>query len=100
LIFGAVLGAGIGLFLTANWALANELAPASEEGKFLGLTNLATAGSGALGRLQGPLIDMLNNARPGAFWGYGELFLFGAVCVLLSAWLLRYVSVSRFRADV
>jgi Na+/melibiose symporter-like transporter len=89
--FGAVLGAGIGLFLTANWALATELAPEAEAGKFLGLTNLATAGSGALGRLQGPAIDALNAAAPGAWWGYAELFVFGAVCVLVSAWLLRRV---------
>ena len=67
LLFGAVLGVGIGLFLTANWALANALAPAAAAGKFLGLTNLATAGAGAVGRLQGPMIDLLNNARPGAF---------------------------------
>ncbi len=91
LVFGAVLGAGIGLFLTANWALATELAPEAEAGKFLGLTNLATAGSGALGRLQGPVIDGLNAAAPGAWWGYAELFVFGAVCVLISAWLLRRV---------
>lgn len=89
--FGAVLGAGIGLFLTANWALATELAPGGEAGKFLGLTNLATAGSAALGRLQGPVIDALNAAAPGAWWGYAELFLFGAACVLASAWLLRRV---------
>jgi len=31
--FGGVLGAGIGLFLTANWALANKLAPGDEAGK-------------------------------------------------------------------
>lgn len=90
-VFGAVLGAGIGLFLTANWALATELAPGGEAGKFLGLTNLATAGSAALGRLQGPVIDTLNAAAPGAWWGYAELFAFGAVCVLASAWLLRRV---------
>src|SRR3990170_3305585 len=44
-IFGSILGAGIGLFLTSNWALANRLAPEGQAGKFLGLTNLATAGS-------------------------------------------------------
>ena len=65
LIYGSVLGAGIGIFLSANWALANDLAPAAEVGKFLGLTNLATAGAGAVGRLEGPLIDLLNNAWPG-----------------------------------
>jgi MFS family permease len=88
LIFGSVLGVGIGLFLTANWALANELAPAAQAGQFLGLTNLATAGAGAIGRLEGPFIDVLNNARPGAWWGYTGLFLLGVVCVLVSAVLL------------
>jgi UMF1 family MFS transporter len=93
LAFGSVLGVGIGLFLTANWALANELAPPAEAGKFLGLTNLATAGAGAIGRLEGPLIDVLNNAWPGAWWGYTGLFLLGAVCILASAWLLKGVDV-------
>jgi MFS family permease len=88
LIYGSVLGAGIGLFLTSNWALANQLAPASEAGKFLGLTNLATAGSAAAGRLGGPLIDLLNNAQPGAYLGYTMLFVGGAVCALASGLLL------------
>lgn len=91
LAFGAVLGVGIGLFLTANWALANELAPAEEAGKFLGLTNLATAGAAAAGRLEGPIIDLLNNAWPGAWMGYVGLFLLGAVCILFSAVLLKGV---------
>lgn len=97
LLFGSVLGVGIGLFLTANWALANELAPAAEAGKFLGLTNLATAGAGAIGRLEGPLIDVLNNARPGAWWGYHALFLLGVLCILLSAWFLRWVTTEEIR---
>ncbi len=54
LLYGSVVGAGIGLFITANWALANDLAPAGEAGKFLGLTNLATAGAGAASRLRAP----------------------------------------------
>ena len=86
--FGGVLGAGIGLFLTANWALANRLAPADQAGKFLGLTNLATAGSGALARLEGPALDWLNGLWPGQWVGYTWLFVFGAVCILLSMFLL------------
>jgi len=88
LIYGSVLGAGIGIFLSANWALANDLAPAAEAGKFLGLTNLATAGAGAVGRLEGPLIDLLNNAWPGQWWGWTMLFTLGAVCILVSTVLL------------
>lgn len=91
LLFGGVFGIGIGLFLTANWALANTLAPAEEAGKFLGLTNLATAGAAAIGRLEGPFIDLFNNAKPGAWWGYAVLFLFGVVCIGISAMLLRNV---------
>ena len=90
-IFGSVLGAGIGLFLTSNWALANRLAPHGESGKFLGLTNLATAGSAALARLEGPVLDLLNTARPGVWLGYKGLFLFGGLCMLASLFFLSKI---------
>jgi MFS family permease len=93
LIFGSVLGAGIGLFLTSNWALATALAPGDEAGKYLGLTNLATAGSAALARLEGPALDALNAAWPGAWMGYKGLFIFGATCMILSLFLLQKIDV-------
>jgi MFS family permease len=93
LIFGSLFGAGIGLFLTANWALANTLAPQAEAGKYLGLTNLATAGSAALARLEGPVLDWLNAAQPGAWIGYKGLFIFGAIVIFLSAFILRKIDV-------
>jgi MFS family permease len=93
IIFGSVLGAGIGLFLTSNWALANALAPQQEAGKYLGLTNLATAGAAALSRLEGPVLDWLNAAWPGAWVGYKGLFVFGAACMLLSLFFLRRIHV-------
>jgi len=92
MVFGSILGAGIGLFLTSNWALANSLAPEGEAGKYLGLTNLATAGSGALARLEGPALDWLNAAQPGAWIGYKSLFIFGALCIFLSVFLLQRIS--------
>ncbi|MBN1887825.1 MAG: MFS transporter [Thermoflexales bacterium] len=95
LVCGSVVGAGIGLFLTSNWALATCMAPSEESGKFLGLTNLATAGAGATARLSGPLIDTLNNARPGAFAGYTAMFIAGAVLTLLSIVLLRHVELPK-----
>ncbi len=94
-IFGSVVGAGIGLFLTSNWALANGLAPGDEAGKFLGLTNLATAGSGALARLEGPALDGLNAAWPAAWVGYKAMFIFGAVCMLLSVLFLGKIHLKR-----
>jgi hypothetical protein len=91
LAFGSIIGAGIGVFVTANWALANDLAPAGEAGKFLGLTNLATAGSAAISRLTGPGIDWLNALRPGANLGYAALFSGAAAFALLSLLALRRV---------
>lgn len=92
-VIGSILGAGIGLFLTSNWALANTLVPEREAGKYLGLTNLATAGSGALARLEGPALDWLNAAWPGTWVGYKGLFIFGALCILLSVFLLQKIDV-------
>jgi len=91
---GSVLGAGIGLFLTSNWALANQLAPGEEAGKYLGLTNLATAGSGALARLEGPALDWLNGLWPDQWVGYTLMFIFGAVCMLLSVLFLSKIQIS------
>jgi MFS family permease len=92
-IFASVIGGGIGLFLTSNWALANALAPSDQAGKFLGLTNLATAGSGALARLEGPAIDALNAAAPGQWLGYTAMFLFGGACIFISMFLLSRIRV-------
>ena len=90
-VIGSIVGAGIGLFLTSNWALANQIAPQDQAGRFLGLTNLATAGAAALARLEGPAVDLLNSARPEAWLGYRGIFVFGAICILLSTWFLTKV---------
>ena len=82
----------MGLFLTANWAFAMRLAPRQETGKFLGLVNLATAGAAAAGRLQGPMIDMLNSYKSGAWYGYSAVFLLGALSISISAGLLHRLS--------
>ena len=41
---GSLIGVGMGLFLTSNWALANRMAPPEQAGRHMGLTNIATAG--------------------------------------------------------
>jgi MFS family permease len=91
LLCGSIIGAGAGVFLTSNWALATDLAPLPEAGKFLGLTNLATAGAGALSRLTGPGLDWLNNHWPGSHYGYTALFISSAVFALLALLVLARV---------
>ncbi len=80
--FGAFIGIGTGVFLSVNWALATDLIPPQEAGKYLGLSNLATAGAGALSRLGGPLIDGMNALWPGTAVGYPVMFGVAAMVTL------------------
>ena len=68
IVGGVIIGIGTGAFMSSNWALATDLVPGGEEARYLGLTNIATAGGAALARLIGPVIDYFNNY--GAGLGY------------------------------
>lgn len=80
-IIGGILGLATGLFNTTNWALGTDLVPKAEAGRYLGISNLAGAGAGMIGRMiGGPVIDAINALTPGMgyfsiFAGYGVLFL-------------------------
>jgi Na+/melibiose symporter-like transporter len=52
----SIVGAGVGLFYSANWALGTEIVPKEEVGRFLGIQNLAGTGSGAIGAYIGGTI--------------------------------------------
>ena len=77
LLAAGAIGVAIGAFNSSNWALATDLAPKSEEARYLGLTNLATAGGAALARAIGPAIDFFNSQSPGL--GYKVMLL---VCLV------------------
>jgi MFS family permease len=87
-LFGATVGMATGIFLSVNWALATDLIPPKEAGKYLGISNFATAGAAATSRLAGPMIDGLNALRPGQFYGYPALFVLASGSALLGTVLL------------
>jgi MFS family permease len=93
LLFGSIVGMATGIFVSVNWALATDLIPADEAAKYLGLTNIATAGAGAIARLAGPLIDGLNALRPGAYLGYPVLFVVSSACTLVGTLMLTRIRV-------
>ncbi len=90
-VFGGIIGMATGIFLSVNWALATDLIPRAEGGKFLGYTNFATAGAGALSRLGGPLIDGVNALWPGSAAGYPVASAIAALLTLSGAVLLARV---------
>jgi MFS family permease len=84
MIVAGFIGGGMGFYLTSNWTMAVKLSPADQAGRFLGLTNLATAGASALGKLEGPLIDLLNKVHPTMFLGYKFIFFLCFICSVFS----------------
>lgn len=80
-IGGVLIGLASGIFFVANWALGTELVPQKEAGRWLGISNLAGAGAGAIGAyIGGPIGD---GAGYLVLMGlYGFLFLFSAVALL------------------
>ncbi len=72
-VIASVLGATIGVLLSANWALANDLGPRGREGLHIGIVNLATTGGSAAAKALGPGIDLLNRTAEGR--GYDALLI-------------------------
>ncbi len=94
---GGLIGIATGLFFAANWALGTELAPPAEAGRYLGISNLAGAGAGAVGAyIGGPLADFVTAQLPG-LPGAGYILLFGVfgMMFLLSVVALRGVRISQ-----
>jgi MFS family permease len=92
LYFGVLVGIAAGVFLAVDWAFMVDVIPATESGRFLGFSNIATAGSGVLaGFIGGFLIDIFNargpilNQRGGypvAFGVYIVFFVIGTFAIL------------------
>jgi MFS family permease len=77
---GALVGAAIGLYYPASWALGTDLVPPREAGRYLGLANLAGAGAGAIGAyVGGPLADRTSYVL--LFGVYATLFALSALTV-------------------
>ncbi len=93
LVCGVLLGFSAGAFMSANWALATDLVPSGEEARYLGLTNLATAGAGALARLISPMIDFLNSREFGL--GYLTMVIVCVLYFILGATLILKVGKKR-----
>jgi MFS family permease len=91
---GLCIGAAAGLFYTANWALGTDLVPRSEAGRFLGISNLAGAGAGAIGAyIGGSIADSFTMRYPDTpGLGYAVLFAIYAAIFLFSTFAAGRIS--------
>lgn len=78
---GCLIGAGLGLFYPSIWALGTEIVPQEKAGQFLGLSNLAGAGAGAIGAyIGGPIADNMSYTLLMSI--YGVLFLLAIITLM------------------
>jgi len=83
---GCLVGAGIGFFYASNWALGTEIVPQDQAGRFLGISNLAGAGAGAVGAyIGGPIADQI---------GYTPLMTIYVVLFLFSILALAKIKLN------
>jgi MFS family permease len=95
-VFALFVGVAFGMLVSVDWAYMSDLAPKARSGKFLGFSNVATAGSQALApTLMGPVIDHFNrtSAHDGLAGtaGYSVLFAVSAVFFLTGGLVLSRV---------
>jgi Na+/melibiose symporter-like transporter len=93
----AMLGAGLfalsaGAFLAVDWALMSDIVPKASTGRYMGISNVATASAGTVALAVGgaAVMDTVNN-----WLGYGAgpraALLLGVFCYALGAILLHPV---------
>ncbi len=83
-------GVALGVFLSADWALLVDVAPAGESGRYLGLSNTATAGASVLAvAIGGPVADIVNRFGPG--YGYRAVFVLAALEFVIGSWCVAHV---------
>jgi MFS family permease len=98
-VAGGLIAIGAGIFASASWALATDLAPTGEGAQYLGLANVATVLGSISGRLGGPLIDGVNQLAGSVALGYTVVFgIAGLFFVGSSLAVLKIAEGRRWRA--
>ncbi len=91
LLGGFLFGASAGSFLAVDWALMTDIIPRASAGRYMGLSNVATASATTLGlAIGGVVLDLVTRA------GYLELspravFALGVALYVAAAITLRPV---------
>jgi MFS family permease len=97
---GAVLvGLAGGAFLAVDWALLSEIVPKGASGRFMGLSNVATASSGAFSVLSaGVLVFLVTRGVADPALGVRMAFVLAVTYFGLGALLIRPVRPTRLEA--
>jgi MFS family permease len=86
------LGVCLGVFLSVDWALMTDIIPKAESGRYMGISNVVTAGSGLIANASGALLAAgVIVATGNANLGYRSIMLLMVVEFAIGAWALTHV---------
>jgi MFS family permease len=95
------VGIGAGMFIAVDWALLVDIIPKATAGRYMGLSNVVTATSGALaGTIAGGVIAGTTSATGDASLGPRLAFLLTLAYYLIGALLLRRVDTRPYTVQV
>ena len=89
---GLVIGLGLGIFFSVDWAFIQDVIPPHEGGLYMGFSNIATAGAGIIAVfIGGPILDTFNagprllglpGGFPVVFGLFAVWFVIGSLSIL------------------
>ncbi len=85
------LGAGLGSFQSVDWALMTDIIPKAESGRYMGISNVVTAGNQGLAAVSAAAIQFTVTLALGVAAGYRAMILMLVVEFLVGAWALTHV---------
>ena len=100
LVGAGLYGIGSGSFLAVDWALMTDIIPKAASGRYMGISNVATASSGVVA-IAVALKLVMDNVNAAAGYGTGPraAMLVGIACYGLGALLLRPVRERRVELE-
>lgn len=99
LLFACFIGLAYGTFTAVDWAMVTDLIPRSQAGKYMGVSNLATAMPQAIAPLLGGVLGAIFAAGGNYDAEYGAIFAGAAVYFLLGILLLTKVREHKVREE-
>ncbi len=100
LLFAIFIGLCYGTFTAVDWAMVTDLIPRSQAGKYMGVSNLATAMPQAIAPLFGGILGAIFGANRNYDAEYAAIFAGAAVYFLLGIVLLVKVREHKVEDDV
>ena len=101
-MFGAAIFAGsAGAFLAVDWALMSDIVPKASTGRYMGISNVATASAGTFSlAVAGAVVMDTANRVLGYGTGPRAALLMGVLCYIVGAAMLRPVQEKRREAEL